>query len=55
MKFKNTWTWWTLTNISSLALYGYAYFIDGMQVLPIVVMFTMFLINSMHAQYINEK
>lgn len=55
MKFKNTWTWWTLTNISSLALYGYAYFIDGMQVLPLVVMFTMFLINSMHAQYINEK
>lgn len=55
MKFKNTWTWWTLTNISSLGLYGYAYFIDGMQVLPIVIMFTMFLINSLHAQYINSK
>lgn len=55
MKFRNTWIWWTLTNISSLLLYGYAYFIDGMRVLPIVVMFTMFLINSIHAQYINGK
>lgn len=54
MKFADTWKFWTLCNISSLGLYLMA-FVDGKPVLPIVVLFMAFLLNSVHAQIMNKR
>lgn len=50
-RYSEQWIFWNLTNISSLVLYT-TLFLSGANVLPLVIMFGLYLINSIHATYL---
>lgn len=50
-RYTEQWIFWNLTNVSSLALYT-TLFLSGANVLPLVLMFSLYLLNSIHATYL---
>lgn len=53
-RFSAQWFYWNCTNISSLILYT-SLWISGSNVLPMAIMFSLYLLNSLHATYIWYK
>lgn len=51
LRYKFQWFYWNCVNISSLVLYT-TLLMSGANVLPMVLMFSVYLLNSLHATYI---
>lgn len=54
MRYRVQWVYWNCVNISSVILYT-SLWASGSNVLPLVLMFTLYLLNSLHAAYIWYK
>lgn len=54
LRYKIQWFYWNCVNLSSLILYT-TLWISGGNVLPLVLMFAIYLLNSIHATYIWYK